>query len=129
MTMALKRLLAAAALALVWFAPHAPALAEYGDIVMNRHSEKDGVRPVIFPHWVHRIQYQCKVCHGDLDFKMKAGSSTAKMDDISAGKSCGKCHNGKIAFEADRCDTCHSGLPGLKTGPVGGHATGGPGRY
>jgi hypothetical protein len=37
--------------------------AEYGDVVFNRRSEQEGVRPVIFPHWFHRIRFRCKVCH------------------------------------------------------------------
>jgi hypothetical protein len=48
--------------------------AEYGDVVLNRHSDKQGVRPVVFPHWFHRIRFRCKVCHQELGFKMRAGS-------------------------------------------------------
>lgn len=106
-----------------------PLHAEYGDVVMNKFSEKSGVRPVIFPHWAHRIRYQCKVCHADLEIKMRAGGSDTNMEKIAAGKSCGACHNGKIAWDADRCDVCHSGRPGLTTKAIGGHETGGPGRY
>ncbi len=123
-------ILFAAGLALALLLPHAPPLhAEYGDMVMNKFSEKNGVRPVVFPHWFHRIRYQCKVCHADLEIKMRAGASNARMEEIVAGKSCGACHNGKIAWESDRCDLCHSGKPGLPSGAVGGHQTGGPGRY
>ena len=37
--------------------------AEYGDITLNRHAEKAGMPPVVFPHWFHRIRFKCKVCH------------------------------------------------------------------
>ena len=58
---------------IVWIV--APAQAEYADVVINRRSDSEGVRPVIFPHWFHRIRFQCRVCHKELDFKMRAGLS------------------------------------------------------
>ena len=115
----------AAALAL---APTA-ASAEYGDVVLNRYSDKQGVRPVVFPHWFHRIRYRCKVCHQELGFKMRAGANDVLMADIIDGKFCGMCHNERIAWGADRCDLCHSGKPGLPSGIIGGSQTSGPGRW
>jgi len=53
--------------------PGTPARAEFGDVVINNYSDEAGMRPVIFPHWFHRIRYRCKVCHGDLGFQFKAG--------------------------------------------------------
>jgi c(7)-type cytochrome triheme protein len=106
-----------------------PAAAEYADVVLNRRSEKEGVRPVVFPHWFHRIRFQCRVCHYELSFKMRVGSNDVTMNEISEGKFCGACHNGNIAWGADRCDLCHSGKPGLPTGIYGGHETSGPGRW
>ncbi|MHB1591090.1 MAG: c(7)-type cytochrome triheme domain-containing protein [Sulfuricella sp.] len=97
-----------------------PSRAEYGDVVFNKNSEKEGVRPVIFPHWFHRIRYNCKVCHSELGFKMRAGSNVVLMSDIIEGKFCGMCHNDKIAWGVEQCDLCHTGLPGLKSGIVGG---------
>lgn len=105
------------------------ATAEYGDVVLNRRAEKEGVRPVIFPHWFHRIRFRCKVCHAELGFKMRVGSNDFKMSDIVEGRFCGACHNGEIAWPPDQCDLCHSGKRGLPTGIVGGHETGGPGRW
>lgn len=107
----------------------APAPAEYADVVINRRSDKEGVRPVVFPHWFHRIRFRCKVCHFELGFKMRAGSNDIRMDDIINGRYCGLCHNGDIAWSADQCDLCHSGKPGLRTGIYGGHETMGPGRW
>lgn len=83
---------------------------EYGDIIMDKSlpsMKKAGVKPVKFSHWFHRIRYKCKVCHEDI-FTMKAGANGANMSQIMDGKSCGTCHNGKIAWEPMYCDKCHS---------------------
>lgn len=104
-----------------------PAQAEYADVVLNRRAEKEGVRPVVFPHWFHRMRFRCKVCHSELGFKMRAGSNDVTMVDIIDGKFCGMCHNDRIAWGPANCDLCHSGLPGLKSGIYGGAATAGPG--
>lgn len=114
---------------LAWCAVSLPAGAEYADVVLNRLSEKSGMRPVVFPHWFHRIRFRCKVCHSELGFKMRAGSNVVQMNDIINGKFCGMCHNGQVAWTADRCDLCHSGKRGLPSGIYGGHETGGPGRW
>ena len=105
------------------------ARAEYADVVLNRFSEKEGMRPVIFPHWFHRIRFRCKVCHFELGFKMRAGSNEVKMNDIIEGRFCGMCHNGEIAWAPENCDLCHSGKRGLPPGIFGGHETLGPGRW
>ena len=91
------------------------ARAEYGDVVINNHAEAGGMRPVIFPHWFHRMRFTCKACHADLGFKLKAGESGINMSAVMDGKFCGACHNGKIAWGIENCNTCHSGKPGLKT--------------
>lgn len=116
-------------LALVLFVDTADVQAEYGDVVINRQAEKNGMRPVIFPHWFHRIRFRCKVCHAELGFKMRAGSNTITMTDIIEGRFCGACHNNDIAWSPENCDLCHSGKPGLPTGVFGGHETSGPGRW
>jgi len=87
------------------------ARAEYGDKVMNNWASASGMRPVVFPHWVHRIRVRCKVCHQDLNFKIMLGSNNIKMSDIIQGKYCGACHNGRVAWTADNCDRCHTGMP------------------
>jgi c(7)-type cytochrome triheme protein len=106
-----------------------PAHAEYADVVLNRRAEKEGVRPVVFPHWFHRMRFRCKVCHSELGFQMRAGSNDVRMDDIVNGKFCGMCHNDQIAWGAQNCDLCHSGKKGLPSGIYGGAATAGPGRW
>lgn len=103
--------------------------AEYADVILNRYAEQEGMRPVIFPHWFHRIRFRCKVCHNELGFEMRVGSNDVTMDDIIDGRFCGMCHNGEIAWSVENCDLCHSGKPGLKSGIFGGHQTGGPGRW
>jgi c(7)-type cytochrome triheme protein len=109
-------------------APSAPQ-AEYGDVVLDRRSSANGVRPVVFPHWFHRIRFRCKVCHHELGFAMRAGANDVLMSDIIDGKFCGMCHNERIAWGPDRCDLCHSGKPGVPAGIVGGPQTSGPGRW
>jgi c(7)-type cytochrome triheme protein len=103
--------------------------AEYGDVILNRYAEKADMRPVVFPHWFHRMRFRCKVCHHELGFEMRAGANDVTMDDIIDGRYCGMCHNGDVAWSVENCDLCHSGLPGQKSRVIGGHQTGGPGRW
>ncbi len=103
---------------LVWlllFVGVPDAQAEYGDIVINNYADAAGMRPVIFPHWFHRIRFACKVCHNDLGFKFKAGGNEINMAKIIDGRYCGACHNGEIAWSVDRCNLCHSAKPGTPT--------------
>ncbi|HEB56537.1 MAG TPA: hypothetical protein ENI98_09575 [Gammaproteobacteria bacterium] len=92
-----------------------PAHAEYGDLVLNEHAEKEGMPPAVFPHWFHRIRFRCKVCHADLGFKFKAGGSGINMLKIIDGQYCGACHNGEIAWSVENCNLCHTGIDGQKT--------------
>jgi len=83
---------------------------EYGDIVLNSKKEsfeEAGVKPVVFPHWFHRIRFKCKVCHEEI-FVLKAGANDIDMMKIMNGEFCGKCHNGIVAWEPIYCDRCHS---------------------
>ncbi|MBI5049267.1 MAG: hypothetical protein HZB54_10060 [Deltaproteobacteria bacterium] len=83
--------------------------AGYGTVILNRYTgEGQVMKPVVFPHWLHRTQFTCKVCHNDIGFPMKAGATDIRKADIFEGKFCGKCHNGNIAFAATECDRCHS---------------------
>ena len=121
--------LAAAMLGLALGLAPSDAASEYGDVVLNKRSQAAGMRPVVFPHWFHRIRFRCTVCHGEFGFTMRAGANDVLMSDIVEGKFCGMCHNGEVAWGAEQCDLCHSGRPGLKTGIRGGHQTGGPGKW
>lgn len=89
--------------------------AEYGDIILNNYSDEGGIRPVIFPHWFHRIRYACKSCHSDIGFPFKAGDSKVNMLKIINGEYCGACHNGQIAWSVENCDLCHSAMPKTPT--------------
>ncbi len=82
----------------------------YGSIVLNRYTggEAGPMKAVVFPHWLHRTKFTCKVCHNDIGFPMKAGGTDIKMADIFAGKYCGQCHNGETAFAPTTCNRCHS---------------------
>ena len=106
-----------------------PVFAEYADVILNRYAEQEGMRPVIFSHWFHRIRFRCKVCHHELGFEMRAGANDITMSDIIEGRFCGMCHNGDVAWSVEHCDLCHSGKRGLSSRIVGGHQTGGPGRW
>lgn len=86
-----------------------PSPGDYGSIVLNNKTGEGTSMPeVVFPHWWHRSQFTCKVCHTDLEFPMKAGETDFVMGDIFAGKQCGACHNGNTAFAPTDCNRCHS---------------------
>ena len=113
-----RRLLVAACIGAAAFAglmAGTHARAEYGDVVINNHADAAGVRPVVFPHWFHRVRFRCKVCHSDLGFKFQAGGNDINMVKIIDGQYCGACHNGQIAWSVDNCDLCHSAKPGTPT--------------
>jgi c(7)-type cytochrome triheme protein len=84
---------------------------EYGNVVYRRLAKKKGMAPVVFQHWSHRARYTCRVCHLELEFGMRRGSSGIPRELYSAGAFCGVCHNGTIAFSAAdsarQCDRCH----------------------
>ncbi len=78
-------------------------------VLLDRMKEMkaEGVAPVVYPHWKHRVWFKCKVCHESI-FIPKRGSNDISMTQILAGKRCGACHNGKMAFAADKdCEKCH----------------------
>ena len=95
-----------------------PLPYEYGRIELNNFSKKAGYAPVVFDHWLHRAKFTCRLCHVDIGFAMKAGTTSIKAVDNMQGYYCGACHNGKTAFAAcaatppqqdpGKCDRCHS---------------------
>lgn len=97
-----------------------PVQGFYGDMVLNSKAEQRGMPPVIFPHWIHRVEFKCKVCHPAI-FEMKSGANDIDMEKIVfKGQFCGKCHNGETAWKPVECARCHSGKPGMVTGPLHG---------
>ncbi len=101
-----------------------PLPYDYGKITINNFSEKAGLSPVVFDHWLHRSKFTCRLCHVDIAFAMKAGSTGIKASDNINGYYCGTCHNGKRTFQdkkvfesclkkvpsddGKRCERCHS---------------------
>ena len=86
---------------------------KYGTVIMRRRSVKADMPPVVFTHWSHRSRYTCRVCHLELGFSMRMGDTGITRDQYLAGKYCGACHNGKIAFtatdrESSLCEKCHT---------------------
>jgi c(7)-type cytochrome triheme protein len=104
----------------VWLFAGKPVQGYYGDMVLNSKAEQRGMPPVVFPHWIHRIEFKCKVCHPAI-FQMKSGANDIDMEKIVfKGEFCGKCHNGETAWKPVVCARCHSGKPGMVTGPLHG---------
>jgi c(7)-type cytochrome triheme protein len=110
-------------LALIVLAPFAlaqgmkkrrPLPDEFGRVVMNNFSEKNGVAPVVFDHWLHRSKFTCRLCHVDIGFAMQANATQVHEDGNRKGFYCGACHNGKTAFEMASCDRCHSSGKAVK---------------
>ena len=78
------------------------------DIIMKRTAAMPMVR---FPHRSHSEWLDCSNCHDD-PFPKKAGVVRINMEDILAGKYCGRCH-GAVAFPPTDCLRCHSVDRGL----------------
>jgi len=98
-----------ALIVMVAFVPIRNVAAEPGDIKFTRkEAGTEDFAPAIFPHWVHRMQFKCSVCHESI-FKMKAGANPVTMEAINQGNYCGACHNGKTAFAPmfEHCSRCH----------------------
>ena len=95
-----------------------PKPHEYSSEIINNYSEKAKIAPVVFPHWIHRAKYTCRLCHVDIGFAMQSGATLIREADNRDGLYCGSCHNGKEAFASDdkerlgdntsTCDRCHS---------------------
>ena len=85
-------------------------LAAPGDMVFEREGVEPGdpFPPTTFPHWIHRLNFRCYVCHTAL-FEMQQGANEVTMDRINDGEFCGACHDGKTAFnvEFQTCGRCH----------------------
>lgn len=107
-----------------------PLPHEFGKVVIANYSEKKGLAPVVFDHWLHRAKFTCRLCHVDLAFAMKAGGSAIKAADNMGGFYCGACHDGKRSFGGEkvfaacasnytqedlkRCERCHSSGKNVK---------------
>ncbi len=101
-----------------------PLPYEYGRVHINNFSEKAGIAPVVFDHWVHRSRFTCRLCHVDIAFAMKAGGTNITAADNMKGYYCGTCHNDKMVYNEKtvfnscatksapsdfrKCERCHS---------------------
>jgi len=111
--------------------PYIPSAQYYGKVILNNYSTKASVAPVVFDHWLHRAKFTCRLCHIDIGFAMKAGTTEIKATDNMNGYYCGTCHDGKreiagkkvfdscaekyIAEDEKRCSRCHSKMnPGAR---------------
>jgi len=96
-----------------WKFPPAPPPEEYGNLLINRTSGKNGLKAATFSHWSHRLKYTCRVCHFEIQFNMKVNTTVITEDENRAGQYCGTsgCHDGKTAFghQKDECEKCHNG--------------------
>lgn len=94
-----------------WDLPQLPAAHEYGDILIDRLSTRNKVKPVFFSHWKHRTKYTCRVCHWELDFAFKVGGTEITESNNRNGLYCGACHDGTLAFghTEGNCQRCHTG--------------------
>lgn len=65
---------------------------------------------VVFSHQLHTaVADKCTACHIQL-FRMLRPTRQVTHADMEAGKSCGACHNGQMAFgptDAAGCPRCH----------------------
>jgi len=80
-----------------------------GDVTMKN---KGG--DTIFSHETHVVgaELKCQGCHPKLYTNAKQ-RKVATMDEMEKGKSCGSCHNDKVAAfsVSDNCDMCHAKEP------------------
>lgn len=91
----------------VLFADDGPAWSFYGDVQMNKSAKEFGAPPVVFPHWLHRIEFTCSACHPDV-FPMAANSVTIMMERMAAKQNfCSTCHNGTVSWKPVNCTRCH----------------------
>jgi len=72
------------------------------DLVYKGKTRSD----VKFSHASHAKKDKCAACHPKL-FKTKMSQTKFTMADITAGKACAVCHDGKAAFAVKQCAKCH----------------------
>jgi c(7)-type cytochrome triheme protein len=93
------------------------------DLVYEGGAEGGGA--VIFRHTTHAALSgnNCTTCHIQI-FKILHGERRTSHDEMTAGKACGACHDGKKAFgitDTESCQVCHSGGSGQEAKPAVAH--------
>jgi len=91
---------------LLLVSPFALAQVGGGDITFKSSAGK-----VVFSHENHikGAGLKCTNCHDKLFLNTKKHKRVT-MKEMEKGKSCGACHNGKVAFAVkskDNCNNCH----------------------
>jgi c(7)-type cytochrome triheme protein len=80
------------------------------DLVYSKTDGSPG--KVIFSHELHvALSDKCTTCHVAL-FRILNPTRHITHTDMEAGKACGACHNGQMAFgpeDASTCARCHVG--------------------
>jgi c(7)-type cytochrome triheme protein len=85
---------------------------EYGMVIIANQSERAGLAPVVFDHWLHRSQFTCRLCHVDIGFAMQAGATNITAATNRQGFYCGACHNGKLRYNGRAVfASCSEGAP------------------
>lgn len=96
-----------------WNLPPEPPPAQYGNLLIDRTSTQNHVKPVVFSHWLHRRKFSCRICHTELEFNLKTNTTEITEKANQSGKFCGSsgCHDGQKAFshQSPNCEKCHTG--------------------
>lgn len=96
-----------------WKLPSLLPAHEYGNILINRTSEENNIKPATFSHWIHRQKHTCRVCHFELEFNFQVNTTEITEAANLAGMYCGaaSCHDGETVFghEEPHCEKCHNG--------------------
>jgi len=75
--------------------------------IVRDHGAGDPPDAALFSHWDHD-SFSCASCHPSTFPQRRAGFTHADME---AGRFCGSCHNGRLAFgpkdKGVGCETCH----------------------
>jgi c(7)-type cytochrome triheme protein len=79
-----------------------PALRLDKDVTLAGSAWMSDVR---FSHTKHAVWNGCEVCHPDI-YPHRDGGDRSSMLQISAGESCGVCHD-RVAFSLGDCERCH----------------------
>lgn len=101
-----------------------PLPQEYGRVIIDNYSQKAGLAPVVFDHWLHRALHTCRLCHVDIGFAMQKKATKIKAITNRQGYYCGACHNGRMVYndktifescseksenqDMKKCERCHS---------------------
>ena len=102
-----------------------PLPQEFGRVIIQNHSAKAGLAPVVFEHWLHRSKFTCRLCHVDVGFAMKAGATGIRAEDNAADQYCGACHNDHAKFDGRKTfESCSKGVVSLRATCVRCHSLG-----